>query len=86
MIFFRKFWILFGIKKLTLKVSILDILVTFTQVTVRLENFLVDWLLVLNLKEGLVECATVCVQSWVKKCFSPTHNLDELSNESLFSI
>jgi hypothetical protein len=25
----------------------------------------VGWLLVLGLKEGLVECATVCVKSWV---------------------
>ena len=31
----------------------------------RLKNFLVGWLLVLGLKEGLVECATVCVKSWV---------------------
>ena len=33
--------------------------------TARLENFLVGWLLFLGLKEGLVECATVCVKSWV---------------------
>ena len=38
---------------------------TFTQVTARLKNFLVGWLLVLGLKEGLVECATVCLKSWV---------------------
>ena len=24
-----------------------------------------DWLLVLGLKEGLVECATLCIKSWV---------------------
>ena len=24
-----------------------------------------DWLLVLSLEEGLVECATLCVESWV---------------------
>ena len=35
------------------------------QVTARLKNFLVGWLLVLGLKEGLVGCATVCVKSWV---------------------
>ena len=31
----------------------------------RLKNFLVGWLLVLGLKEGLVEWATVNVKSWV---------------------
>jgi hypothetical protein len=38
---------------------------TFTQMTVRLKNFLMGWLLILGLKEGLVECATVCVKSEV---------------------
>ena len=38
---------------------------TFTQLTARLKNFLMGWLLVLGLKEGLVECATVCVKSEV---------------------
>ena len=33
--------------------------------TAILKNFLVGWGLVLGLKEGLVECATVCVKSWV---------------------
>ena len=33
--------------------------------TARLKNFLRDWLSVLGLKEGLVECATVCVKSEV---------------------
>ena len=37
----------------------------FAQLTARLKNFLRDWLLVLGLKEGLVECATVCVKSVV---------------------
>ena len=46
---------------MTLKVRILHLLATFTQVTPRLKNFLVGWLLVLGLKEGLVECVTVCV-------------------------
>ena len=54
-----------GHRKLTLKVSILHILTTFTQVTVRLKNFLVGCLLVLGLKECLVECATLCVKSEV---------------------
>ena len=38
---------------------------TFTQLSERLKNFLRGWLLVLGLKEGLVECATVCVKSVV---------------------
>ena len=50
---------------MTLKVRILQYLTTFTQLTARLENFLMGWLLVLGLKEGLVECATVCVKSEV---------------------
>ena len=36
---------------------------TFTQLTARLKNFLIGWLLVLGLKESLVECATLCVKS-----------------------
>ena len=38
---------------------------TFTQLTAKLKNLLRGWLLVLSLKEGLVECATVCVKIWV---------------------
>ena len=38
---------------------------TFTQLTSRLKNFLRGWLLVLGLKECLVECATMCVKSEV---------------------
>ena len=38
---------------------------TFTQLTARLINFLMDWLLVLGLEKGLVEFATVCLKSWV---------------------
>jgi hypothetical protein len=49
---------------LTLKVRILPFLTTFTQ-TARLKNFLRGWLLILGLKEGLVECATVCIKSEV---------------------
>jgi hypothetical protein len=37
----------------------LHILTTFTHVTARLKNFLMNWLLILGLKEGLVEYATV---------------------------
>ena len=52
-------------RKLTLKVRILPFLTSFTQLTARLKNFLRFWLLVLDLKEGLVECAIVCVKSEV---------------------
>ena len=38
---------------------------TFTQLTARLKTFLMGWLLVLDLKEGLVECATFCIKSEV---------------------
>ena len=38
---------------------------TFVQLSARLKNFLRGWLLVLVLKEGLVECATVYVKSVV---------------------
>ena len=37
----------------------------FTQLNARLKNFLSGWLLVLGLKECLVECATLCVKSEV---------------------
>ena len=40
-------------------------LMTFTQLTAWLKNFLRGWLLVLGLKQGLVECATVCIKSEV---------------------
>jgi hypothetical protein len=48
-----------------LKVRILPFLTTFIQLTTRLKNFLRGWLLVFGLKEGLVECAIVCVKSEV---------------------
>ena len=38
---------------------------TFTQLNARLKNFLNSWLLVLGLKECLVECATSCAKSEV---------------------
>ena len=52
-----------------MEVGILSSLTTFTQLTARLENFLRGWLLILGLKEGLVECATVCVKSEVMLTF-----------------
>ena len=45
---------------------------TFTQLNVRLKNFLKGWLLVLGLKECLVECATFCVKSEVMLLHLPS--------------
>ena len=53
---------------------------TFAQLSARLKNFLRGWLLVLGLKEGLVECATVCVKSVVILI-----NVSELALEGTFS-
>ena len=50
---------------------------TFTQATARLENFLMGWLLVLGLKESLVECATVCVKSEIILDYN--NNMDSYS-------
>ena len=55
----------FLITSILKSLSLLKFLMTFTQQTARLKNFSVDRLLVLGLKEGLVECATVCVKSEV---------------------
>ena len=43
----------------------LEISMIFVQPSSRLMEFLMGWLLVLGLKECLVECATVCVKSAV---------------------
>ena len=56
---FRKIRSIFDVD---LNVRILQFLTTFTQLTERLK---MGWLLVLGLKESLVECATVCVKSEV---------------------
>ena len=48
-----------------MKVRILSFLTTFTQLTARLKNFVMGWLLILGLKEGLVESAIVCAKSEV---------------------
>ena len=82
-IFFWKFWIFFWHRKLTLKVRIVHNLTTFTQVTPRLKNFLVGWLLVLGLKEGLVECAKVCFKSWVLLMYCDALFCHSLLNISL---
>ena len=54
---------------LTLKIDFesqnFAILTASTQLTARLKNLLRGWLLILGLKEGLVECVTVCVKSQV---------------------
>ena len=51
---------------------------TFVQPSARLKNFLRGWLLVLGLKEGLVECATVCVKSVVILTDSTASNSENL--------
>ena len=66
MIFFnekklQKDWDNFCYRKLTLNVRILHFLTTLA----RLKNFLRGWLLVLGLKEGVVDCAIGCVKSEV---------------------
>ena len=69
MIFFNEFFFYkdsdpFWHRKLTLKVRILPFGTTSTWMTRKIKkNFLRSWLLILGLKEGLVECATVCVKS-----------------------
>ena len=68
--FFKKDSDIFWRRKLTLKVRILPFLTTFAQLSARLKNFLGCWLLVLGIKEGLVECATVCVKSVVILLYS----------------
>ena len=65
-----------------MKVRILQYLTTFTQLTARLENFLVDWLLVLGLKESLVECTTVCFKSEVILDYN--NNMDSYSEDFAF--
>jgi hypothetical protein len=57
-----------------------------------------DWLLVLGLKEGLVECATLCVKSWViltanwvetgkiQLCLKPSEILNLRSSNTLETV
>ena len=47
---------------LCLKVRILPFLTTFTYLTARLKRSLRDWSFTLDLKEGQVKCAMVCVE------------------------
>ena len=50
-----------------------------------LKTFLRGWLLVLGLEEGLVECATLCIKSWVILLYlSPKNNVNHISR--CFSI
>ena len=58
---------------------------TFTQLTARLKNFLMGWLLVLGLTEGLVECATVCLKSEVILTVTWVYNKSKLEYECLTS-
>ena len=64
----------------------------FAQLSTRLKNFLRGWLLVLGLKEGLVEYATVCVKSVViltrithaneaNVQYNDTHDPDQINND-----
>ena len=62
-------------RKLTLKVRILSFLTTFTQLTARRINFYRGWLFIFGLKEGLVECATLCVKSEVILTKLPTYTI-----------
>ena len=48
-----------------------EISINFVQLSSRLMEFLMGWLLVLGLKDCLVECAKVCVKSVVM----PSHTL-----------
>ena len=48
----------------------LPFLTTFAQLSARVKNFLGGWILVLGIKEGLLECATVCIKSVVILMFS----------------
>ena len=57
----REIWTIFNVKKLTLKVKILQFMMMFTQDPI----FLPQWLLVLSLKDGSIECAKVCNKSVV---------------------
>ena len=45
--------------------NFIQFLTTFAQLSARPKNVLRGWLLVLGLKEGLVECAAVCIKSVV---------------------
>ena len=71
---------------MTLKVRILQFLTTFTQLTARLKNFLMDWLLVLGLEKGLVECATLCVKSWVILVSKYVDSYEEVMNAQKLGI
>ena len=46
----------------------------------------VGWLLVLGLREGLIECATVYIKSWVIAKFIPTSTVIREMRVSLVSL
>ena len=57
--FFYKDSNIFWHRKLTLKVRIWPFFITFVQLSARLKIFLGGWLLVLGIKEGLVDCEVI---------------------------
>ena len=59
---------------------------TFTQLNARLKNFLNGWLLVLGLKECLLECATMCVKSEVPKSQASLNNSLKICHTSSIEI
>ena len=81
---------------MTLKVRILPFLTTFAQLSAGLINFLGAWLLVLGIKEGFVEFATVCVKSvviltqrqrnWINFEFGTQRSPKMENSRSLFCI
>ena len=62
--YFFQLWVLNG-EMINKNEAKSEISMIFVQVTSRLKEFLIGWLLVLGLKECLVECATVCFKSVV---------------------
>ena len=61
----RKIRIIFDVENWRWKSEFLQFLTTFTQLSARPKNFLMEWLLVAGLKECLLECATIRVKSVV---------------------
>ena len=57
---------------------------TFTPLTARLKKFLMGWLMVLGLKEGLVECETLCIKSEV--ILGVAHTLQRKRKEKRFWV
>ena len=63
---------------------------TFTQLNARLKNILMGWLLLLGLKECMVECVTLCVKSevmliWAYAAATATAVVFEASEKTVLS-